>query len=699
VKKIKHRPSNNVNNLLQSALEYRQAGKLEQAERIYNEVLELRPRNADAYYGLGNIMQDRGKLDEAITSYKKTIQLKPNLAGAYYNLGSIFKEKGQIDEAIQYYQKCMRLDPTYAGTYNTLGAIFQNKKKFDEAIQHFRQALLLDPNFDQPYNNLGLVFQEKGQLDDAIQYYQKALQLNPNYAKAHYNLGNAFQEKGQLDEAIACYQKVSELTPEFIEVYQRLGTALQKKGEGDRAIECYRRALSLNPDIVGPYINLGRALRDQGKYVEAEECFRKCLKIRPDCFACYSNLLFEMLYNSNYDAETVFSEHLKFAKDCAEPFISSIPAYTNKRSADRKLKIGYVSLDFRCHSVAFFFEPVLLMHNRKDFEIFCYSDVIKQDGVTERIKTQTDEWRNLVGLSDDQAADLIRKDGIDILIDLAGLTSPRILLFARKPAPVQVSWIGYPATTGLSTMDYKIVDSYTDPDGMTEQFYTEKLIRMRKGFLCYLPERDSPDIGPLPAFSSGHITFGSFNNFTKISAMVFSLWSRILKAIPDSHLVVKTWSFSDRTARQYVLDMFLKEGVAAEQIVLLPYEPSTKGHLNMYNRMDIALDTFPYNGTTSTCEALWMGVPVITFAGNTHASRVGVSLLSNIGLPELIAGTPDEYVAIAVNLANDLKKLQSLRESLRDMMSQSPLADARRFTINLENSYRTMWENWCKSGT
>jgi predicted O-linked N-acetylglucosamine transferase (SPINDLY family) len=697
VKKIKHTPSNNVNNLVQSALEYRQTGNLEQAERLYNNVLELRPRNADAYYGLGNIMQDRGKLDEAITSYKKTIQLKPNFVGAYYNLGSIFKEKGQFDEAIQCYQKCMRLDPTYAGTYNTLGAIFQNKKNFDEAIQYFQRALLLDPNFDQPYNNLGLVFQEKGQLDDAIEYYQKALQLNPNYAKAHYNLGNALQEKGQLDEAIACYQKVSELTPDFIEVYDRLGTALQKKGEGDRAIECYRRALSLNPDFVGPYISLGRALRDQGKYVEAEECFRQSLKIMPDCFACYSNLLFQMLYNSNYDAETIFSEHLKFAKHCAEPLISSIPTHTNERSADRKLKIGYVSLDFRYHSVAYFFEPILLAHDRDHFEIFCYSDVVSQDEVTERIKSQADQWRNLVGISNGQAVELIRKDGIDILMDLAGLTAPRILMFAHKPAPVQATWIGYPATTGLSTMDYKLVDNYTDPDGMTEQFYTEELIRMPEGFLCYLPERDSPEIGPLPAFASGRITFGSFNNFTKISPLVFALWSRMLKVIPDSHLVIKTWSFSDRTARQYALDMFVKEGVSPERIILLPYEPSTKGHLNIYNRIDIALDTFPYNGTTTTCEALWMGVPVITLSGNTHVSRVGMSLLSNVGLPELVAKTDDEYIAIAMNLANDLHKLKSLREGLRGMMQHSPLTDANRFAINLENCYRAMWEEWCKT--
>jgi protein O-GlcNAc transferase len=523
------------------------------------------------------------------------------------------------------------------------------------------------------------------------------LQLNPNYARAYYNLGNVFHDKNQLDEAVSCYQRVRELTPDFIEVYDKLGATLQKKGEGDKAIECYRRALSLQPDFVGAYIGLGRALRDQGKYAEAEESFRKSLEILPDCFACYSNLLFQILYNTDYDAKTVRFEHQKFAEHCAKPCISSILPYTNNTSTDRKLKIGYVSLDFRCHSVAYFFEPILHTHNRGNLEVFCYSDVINaaQDEVTARIKLRTDKWRNLVGMSDDQAVELIRKDEIDILIDLAGLTSPRILLFARKPAPVQVTWIGYPATTGLSTMDYKIVDNFTDPEGITEQFYTEKLIRMPKSFLCYLPEKDSPAVRDLPALKSGHITFGSFNNFAKISPATFGLWNKILKAIPDSHLVIKTWSFSDKTARQYSLDMFLKEGISSERIILLPYEPSAKGHLDLYNRIDIALDTFPYNGTTTTCEALWMGVPVVTLSGNTHVSRVGLSLLSNVGLPELVARTSDEYVAIAINMAGDLKKLQSLRKNLRDMMSHSPLTDSQRFTTNLENIYRTIWGKWC----
>jgi predicted O-linked N-acetylglucosamine transferase (SPINDLY family) len=283
-------------------------------------------------------------------------------------------------------------------------------------------------------------------------------------------------------------------------------------------------------------------------------------------------------------------------------------------------------------------------------------------------------------------------------VDLAGHTGyNRMLLFARRPAPVQVSWLGYPNTTGLSTIGYRIVDDYTDPPGLTDPFCTEKLIRMPESFLCYRPDKDSPAAGELPASKSGRVTFGSFNVLPKVSGKTFALWAALLRAIPESCLIMKTRSFSDRTACNVALEMFASYGISPERIELVSYKPSFKEHLEMYNQIDVALDTFPYNGTTTTFEAIWMGIPVITLAGDTHASRVGVSILSNIGLPELIARSQDEYVAIALNLVNDLRRLQTLRDSLREMMVKSPLTDARRFTGNLENCYRSIWEKWCKS--
>ena len=300
-------------------------------------------------------------------------------------------------------------------------------------------------------------------------------------------------------------------------------------------------------------------------------------------------------------------------------------------------------------------------------------------------------------MSDEKAAESIRNDGIDILVDLAGHTgNNRILLFVRKPAPVQVTWIGYLATTGLSSIDYRIADMYTDPPGMTEHFFTEKLLQLPESFVCYLPDKDSPNFSKLPALTAGHITFGSFNNFARISHEVISVWSKILQTVPNSRLILKAFNFYDSTTRQNIIDMFTQRGISSERIVLLPWEKSPK-HLESYNLVDIGLDTFPCNGGVTTCEAFWMGVPVITFAGTAYDSRVGISLLSNIGLPDLVAKTPDEYISIAVNLAKDLNRLQSLREKLRDMMSHSPLCDAKRFIDNLENAYRRIWENWCQS--
>ena len=464
----------------------------------------------------------------------------------------------------------------------------------------------------------------------------------------------------------------------------------------DEAIVNYQKALQINPEFAKAYNGLGHVFHEKGQLDEAEAYYRRAIQIDPENLHSYEGLLFQMLYTSKYDSRTVFQEHLRFAKLFAEPFSSFISPHTNGCLPDRRLRIGYVSPDFRRHSVKYFLEPVLSSHNHERFEVFCYSDVLIPDNVTERLRGYADQWRNIAGVPDQQVAELVQKDEIDILIDLAGHTGyNRMLVFARKPAPVQVSWLGYANTTGLSTIDYRIVDKHTDPTGLTDQYYTEKLIRMPQCFVCYMPDKDSPDAGDLPALKSGYITFGSLNIFAKISSEVIGLWCKILKAVPDSHLLVKTRSLTDQSTREYALRMFTQRGIGPERIRLMSYEPSYRGHLDIYNHIDIGLDPFPYNGTTTTCEALWMGVPVVTLAGNTHASRVGASLLSNVGLSDLIADTQDKYLQITLNLAGDLKKLQELRRNLREMMMRSPLTDAEGFTRYLEDCYRSIWGKWC----
>jgi protein O-GlcNAc transferase len=728
---VKIHPDNiNAINLL-AIVSYQQKD-YDSAIEYSKKLIGLTSNNAEAHYILGHSMQEKGRLDEAIIYYQKALQLNPNLTHVYYNLGTIFQDKKSYDEAISCYQKALQFNPTdIDAIYNTALSL-EGKGRLKEAIDSYKRVLELNPDCDEAHGRIGLVLQEMGQSDEASGFYRKANQLNPNNLIALYGLGVALQEKGQFNESIKYYYRTLEVNPDNYIAYNNLGNVLRDAGRDGEAIDCFKKALEINanhagtydnlgnalrhvrryreavacfqkalqidPNHVATYVNLGGALADLGRLIEAEKAFRRALQIQPDSTLAYSNLLFIMNYSSRYDANTIFLEHCRFAERFAGPLSSKILPHFNDTSSLRRLKVGYVSPDFRNHSVHYFVEPILAWHNREHFEVFCYSNSKEYDEVTRRIQGYADQWRNIKGMPNEQAAELIRKDQIDILVDLAGHTADnRILLFACKPAPVQVTWIGYPCTTGLSMIDYKIVDNYSGPPGMAEQFYAEKLMRLPESFLCYLPETDSPDIGNLPALSSRHITFGSFNNFTKVSQEIIALWAKILGAIAGSRLIMKAHGLSDAATCDHAMDMFAQESIVPERIKLLPWEPTISEHLGKYGSIDIALDTFPYNGTTTTCEALWMGVPVITLSGGTPASHVGVSILSNVGLPELVAGTPDEYVSIAVNLAGDLNRLQSLRQNLRDMMRCSPLCDAKRFISNLETCYSRMWETWYKS--
>jgi predicted O-linked N-acetylglucosamine transferase (SPINDLY family) len=688
----------NIAQALKSVLQKYQAGNLKQAEITCKKILKKQPQNIDALNLLGAIFSRMGNYDSAITYIQKALNLNPHSSGAYLNLGAAFKARGQLDEAIACYEKAIELSPVYADAYFNLGNVLRDKRQLDKAIVCYQKALQMNPGDVEAHNNLGNLFKENRQLDEAIGCYEKALQLNPNYAEAYSNLGNALKDKRLFDEAIACYSKALELNPNSAITYYNLAISFEGKVQLDEAITSYQKALQLNPDFAESCGNLGNVLHETGHPDEAEECYRRAVRIKPDFLSCYSNFLLALNYNARNEAHTIFSEHLLFAKQHEDVLSASIMPHGNDRTPDRRLRIGYVSPDFKQHSVAYFMEPVLIAYERKHFETYCYANSNAEDEVTNRLKKSSDYWRNVADMSDLQIAELIRDDAIDILVDLAGHTANnRMLVFARKPAPVQVSWIGYPTTTGLSSMDYKIVDSYTDPPGMTEHFYTEKLIRLPDCFLCYLPDPDSPDIGNLPAIENGYVTFGSFNNFAKISPEVLHVWKSILKRIPKARIVMKAKSLADISLQNDLKQRFADEGIDAERIRLLPWIQSSKKHLDMYNSVDIALDTFPYNGTTTTCESLWMGVPVITLAGKAHVSRVGVSLLSNMGFPELIASSYDQYIEIAVNLASDITKLSEIRQSLRSMISNSPLTDAKRFTAHIEHCYVQMWKTWCES--
>ena len=644
----------------------------------------------------GDFLLNQGKTSEAIQSYQQAIQQKPDYAEAYNNLGIAFKYQNRLDEAITCYQQALKSRPDYAIAYNNMANAIRDKGNLAEAERLYLEALRLEPDFAEVSNNLGNVLMEQGQLDKAILQIQKALQVKPDYAEAHNNLGNAFQEQKDFTVAIHCYQRAIKLNPQYHKAFNNLGNAYQKLGLLNQAILCYQKAIELRPDYSEAFNNAGNALVESAKIPEAIAAYKKALDIDPAYIVAHSNLLLAWQYQADFDIATHYVAAKNWwqqqASNSVRPDITKNPATGQKR-----LKIGYISSDFRQHSVSFFFLPLLTNHDRSLVEVFCYSGVKFPDYLTHKIKMLCDHWRPIVGRSDHAIADQVRQDGIDILVDLAGHTAEnRLPVFAHKPAPVQITWLGYPGTTGMPVIDYRITDDIADPPGEADEYHSETLIRLPLGFLCYGPPVDAPDVSGLPARKNGLITFGSFNNLPKVNPEVVALWSRLLDQVTDSRLLLKSKQFTDKYVRQQFLDLFFAGGIGAERLTLLPRAATTAAHLALYHQVDIALDPFPYNGTTTTCEALWMGVPVITLRGERHAGRVGASLLNKIGLGEMVAENQDQYVGIGIELAEDMNALENLRAGLRSHMQSSALCDGRAFARTMEYAFQKAWRNWCQ---
>jgi predicted O-linked N-acetylglucosamine transferase (SPINDLY family) len=601
--------------------------------------------------------------DIAVDLISRAIAILPNNSKAHNNLGNSLLALRQPEEAIASYRRALSLDPASAEIHSSLGFALFSLGRFDEAIDSCRRALAIDPDFVAAHNNLGMALGASGQRDDAIACYRRAMKLQPENVPAQYNLGNALLDKGDIDQAIACYRQAQSLEPDNVEVLGSLARATTRAGQPQEAVACYRRILMLKPDDID----------------------------------IHGSLVLSLHYLPDYDAQSIAEEHRRWNRQYAEPLKKFIQPHANDRNPDRRLRVGYVSPDFRKHAVAWSVLPLLECHDSENFEVFCYAEVPKPDATTERFRAQADQWRSTVGLSDEQIADLIRRDQIDILVDLAGHTAGnRLLVFARKPAPVQVTRLGYPNTTGLTAIDYRMTDAYADPPGLSDSLHSEQLIRLPQTNWIYQP----PDNGPAPSQrpQGGSVKFGCFNNLNKITEPMLKIWAKILAAVPGSTLLLKANALTSPEVQQRVRRIFKAEHISFERVELVGWTESTEDHLALYNQIAIGLDPYPYHGTMSTCEAMWMGVPVITLAGQTHVSRVGVSLLSNMGLKELIAESPKEYIRIAVELANDIPRLRNLHSTLRRRMEQSPLMDAPKFARNVEAAYRQMWRTWCASG-
>jgi protein O-GlcNAc transferase len=511
-----------------------------------------------------------------------------------------------------------------------------------------------------------------------------------------FKLGNETIGRGEVAQAIDAYRQAIGLKPDYAEAHMNLGNALKLQGKLADAIALYRTAIELQPHYLEAHTNLGLALQETGKLGEAIAILRRAVQIRPDHPKALSGLLFALNYDDTLCGD-IFAAHREWQARFGRPTPQPV-AYDNSRTPGRRLKIGYVSADFHFHSAAYFMEPLLKEHDRQAVDVFCYADVRRPDGVTAYFQGFAEHWLMTLGMSDDALAERIRGDGIDILVDLAGHTANnRLGVFARKPAPVQATWLGYPNTTGLSAIDYRLVDAVTDPPGAADALASETLLRLPGGFLCYGGLTGAPEPKGPPCLTTGAVTFGSFNNPAKLSAATCDAWAALLARLPQARLLLKGGWFVDAATRALYLARLTERGVAADRVELMPRVSGAAAHLSVYERVDVALDPFPYNGTTTTCEALWMGVPVVSLRGTRHAGRVGASLLTQAGLPELIADSAADYLDIAAALAADPARLNALRHTLRLRVAASPLCDGPGFARKMEAAYGAMWQHWCEA--
>jgi protein O-GlcNAc transferase len=668
-------------------------GRHEAAIAAFQQALRILPNYPEALNDLGNALAELERFDEAVASYLKAVSLRPQYAEAHFNLAIVLGKQEKLEDAIAHYRQAVRHKPDYADAHFGLGNALRHggrsaeaRANLDQALACYQQALRLRPDWAEAYFNLAWTLDEQGKTAEAEPYYQQAVRLKPDWAEGHHNLGLVRKKQGKLAQAVAHYQEAVRLKPDFPEAYYTMGNALQDMGNLEEAIDAFQHAIRLKPDFAMAHNNLGGIYLQQGIPDKALASFRQALKLQPDLAEVQSNLLFCLNYDPDADPDAVFEEYRRWGqlKVPATP----PPPHANDPDPERILRIGYVSPDLRQHALVRYFEPVLAHHDPRQVHAICYAEIAKPDIVTSRLQKLAHGWFSTCRLTDDQIAQRIRDDRIDILVDLAGHTgNHRLGVFARKPAPVQATWLGYLNTTGLSTMDYRLTDDVLDPPGQPVRD-TEELFRLPGGMCCFARLVDAPEVAPLPALQRGFLTFGSLHSLFKFNGRVFDLWSEVLKALPTSRLVMYRDTLT-ATARENIRRQFTERGVAVDRLDLR-HGACTAGYLGIYSDVDVSLDVFPCTGGVTTCESLWMGVPVLSLCGVRPVARNTAGHLSRVGLNDWIVETPEAFVALAVNLEKDLVRLAQVRAGLRDTMVTS-MCDAERFTRILEDAFRTMW--------
>jgi len=640
------------------ALQHHQAGRLAEAEALYRQILAAHPDHADTVHHLGIIAHQQRRHDIALELIRRATVLAPDSPSIHFNLGEVCR--------------------------------LTNRQ--DEASAHYQRALQLRPGFAEAHIHLGHALRDLGRSEEAVTAYRRGLELNPEHAVAQHSLANMLREQGQLDAALAAYRRALELKPDYAVACNDLGGTLAMLRQFDEAVSTLRRALELKPDYAEACNNLGGVLVQIGQFEEAATLYARAAALHPHDPAILSNLILVMPLCPACDDQSLLWEQVRWNHLYVEPLRPSRQPHTNDPNLQRRLRIGYVSADFRSHALSFFIAPLLESHDRAACEIHCYASVPHPDAVTVRLRQAADVWHEVHALSDAQLAQLVREDGIDILVDLAMHTADhRLLVFARRPAPVQVSWLAYPGTTGVETIDYRLTDRHIETLDPGHDGFGGRAMGLPDAWCCYAPIEEFPAVGPLPAARNGTVTFGSLNQFGKVHEELLRSWATLLERVPRARLLIVC---PEGQAQDRTRALFAKHGITPDRLELVPPCPWAD-YTCLFGRIDIALDAFPWNGMTTTCHALWMGVPTVTRAGTSAASRGGSSPLQTVGLSEWIGQSEEEYIHIAAERAADLPRLSDLRATLRARMQASPLMDAPRFARNIEAAYRTMWRRWC----
>lgn len=672
-------------------------GRLEEAEASYRKALELKPDYAEAHCNLGNTLRDMKRLKEAETSFRRALKIKPDFIEAHNNLGTALWDMGQIKEAETSYRKALQIRPDYAEAHNNLGTALRDMNRLEEAEACFRQALQLKPDYAEAHSNLGNTLRDAGRMTEAESSYRQALQIKPNFAGAHRNRGLALKDLGRYKEAEVCFRRALELKPDDAVTYSDLGNTLRDMDRFAEAEASFRRALEIKPDYALACFNLENIFKDTGRLDEAEAIYHRGLEIQPDHTEAYSNLLFAMNYNVRHKPRHLVEIARGFGQMLNRKIGKCFSDWQYLPRPDRLL-VGFVSGDLRNHPVGFFLESILSNIDHSRMKLIAYPTDHRTDEFTALLRPCFADWKPLLGLNDEAAARLIHADGVHVLLDLSGHTARnRLPVFGWKPAPVQASWLGYFATTGVAQMDYILVDEIGTPRGQEFQF-TEKVWRLPDTRLCFTPPNETTPVSSLPALDAdGHnLTFGCFQTLSKVNDGVMALWGRVFAALPEARLRWQCRQFGDSRALEQTQARLAGHGIAPSRVSLLG-KVSRGAYLAAHNEVDAILDTFPYPGGTTTCEALWMGVPTLTLAGDTLIARQGASLMTAAGLPGWVATSEDDFVARAIAFTGNreaLSRLARLRAELRGIVAASPLFDAPRFARHFEAALWEMWKRW-----